>query len=110
METNISIPNPIFEIAKNLAKELNISLGELYPLALKDYARAFEKEKDITAQLNEVYKTEDSSIDKELILMQIASLTSQEHHAFVEETYGGLASDPIKRGSQGEFEIREAII
>ena len=74
METNISIPNPIFEIAKNLAKELNISLGELYTLALKDYVKTFEKEKDITAQLNEVYKTEDSSIDRELVAMQINSI------------------------------------
>jgi hypothetical protein len=28
---------------------------------------------------------------------------------FIQETYGCLKDDPIKRGSQGEFELREAI-
>ncbi len=74
MTTSIAIPNPIFEVSKNLAQELEISLGQLYTLALKDYLKTFEKEKDITEQLNEVYKTEDSSIDKELIEMQISSI------------------------------------
>ena len=30
-------------------------------------------------------------------------------HAFVESTYGILASDPIERGSQGKYEVRETI-
>ncbi len=29
--------------------------------------------------------------------------------AFVENTYGCLSDDPIERGEQGEFEIREVI-
>jgi hypothetical protein len=28
---------------------------------------------------------------------------------FIEETYGSLADDPIERGEQGQYEIREAI-
>ena len=28
---------------------------------------------------------------------------------FVDETYGCLADDPIARGKQGEFEVREAM-
>lgn len=28
---------------------------------------------------------------------------------FIQETYGCLKDDPIERGSQGEFELREAI-
>ena len=35
--------------------------------------------------------------------------TLEKWQAFVESTYGILASDPIKRGAQGEYEIREAI-
>ena len=35
--------------------------------------------------------------------------TLEKWRAFVESTYGILASDPIKRGSQGDYEIREAI-
>lgn len=30
-------------------------------------------------------------------------------HRFIEETYGSLADDPIKRGEQGQYEVREAI-
>lgn len=34
----------------------------------------------------------------------------QDWHQFIEETYGCLAEDPIERGDQGKFEIREEII
>ncbi|NBD34750.1 MAG: hypothetical protein GVY30_01970 [Chloroflexi bacterium] len=34
---------------------------------------------------------------------------AQEWHAFVESTYGSLASDPIERGDQGTYEVREPI-
>ena len=30
-------------------------------------------------------------------------------HHFIEQTFGCLADDPIERGEQGEYEIREAI-
>jgi hypothetical protein len=30
-------------------------------------------------------------------------------HKFIEETYGCLADDPLERGKQGRYEIREAI-
>ena len=29
-------------------------------------------------------------------------------HAFIAQTYGSLADDPIERGDQGRYEIREA--
>jgi hypothetical protein len=31
-------------------------------------------------------------------------------HQFIEDTYGCLAEDPIERGDQGEYEIREEIL
>lgn len=34
---------------------------------------------------------------------------TQEWLAFINKTYGCLADDPIKRGKQGVFEVREAI-
>lgn len=41
----------------------------------------------------------------------IASQQSQhEWLAFVKETYGCLTHDPIERGEQGMYEIRESII
>jgi hypothetical protein len=36
--------------------------------------------------------------------------TMQEWRTFIEKTYGSLASDPITRGEQGAYEVREAII
>lgn len=30
-------------------------------------------------------------------------------HAFIAQTYGSLANDPISRGEQGGYEVREAI-
>jgi len=30
-------------------------------------------------------------------------------HNFIEQTYGCLADDPIERGEQGQYEVREAI-
>ena len=32
-----------------------------------------------------------------------------EWHAFIAQTYGSLANDPIERGDQGRYEIREAM-
>ena len=29
--------------------------------------------------------------------------------SFIEQTYGSLADDPIERGNQGQYEVREAI-
>ncbi len=30
-------------------------------------------------------------------------------HAFIAQTYGSLADDPISRGEQGSYEVREAM-
>jgi len=43
----------------------------------------------------------------------LATVTSQgsnsNWHQFIEETYGCLADDPIERGEQGQYEVREKI-
>ncbi|MGE0084040.1 MAG: hypothetical protein AB7S75_06415 [Desulfococcaceae bacterium] len=36
-------------------------------------------------------------------------LTDREWISFVESTYGCLSDDPVERGEQGVFEIREAV-
>lgn len=33
---------------------------------------------------------------------------SENWHRFIDATYGCLADDPIERGSQGNYELREA--
>lgn len=37
-------------------------------------------------------------------------LSDSDWSAFVKETYGSLADDPIERGEQGEYEIRETLL
>jgi hypothetical protein len=73
MKTDISIPNPIFEAATKLAQKLNMSLSELYTAALAAYVATYESE-DITAQLNEVYEAEESVLEPELVVLQVASI------------------------------------
>ncbi len=72
MKTDITIPNPIFESARQLAQKLDMSMSELYTAALAAYVAAYQDE-DITKKLDEVYETETSSLDPELIALQVAS-------------------------------------
>jgi hypothetical protein len=76
MKTDISIPNPIFESAKQLAQKLDMSLSELYTAALAAYVAAYEND-DITEKLNEVYETESSTLDPVFIKIQVASLGNE---------------------------------
>ena len=73
MKTEVSVPNPIFEAAKRLAQQLNMSLSELYTLALADYVAAHQTD-TITERLNEVYDTEPSVLEPELMTLQVESL------------------------------------
>lgn len=76
MKIDISIPNPIFESATKLAKKLDMSLSELYTVALAAYVETYDGE-DTTSQLNEVYKTESSTLEPELVTLQVASIGGQ---------------------------------
>lgn len=73
MKTEISVPNPIFEAAERLARELGMSLSEFYVAALAAYVAA-RQNGDITKRLDEVYAKEDSALEPELVAIQIASI------------------------------------
>ena len=77
MKTDISIPNPIYQAAEKLAKDLGVSLSELYTAALTAYVSDHEK-KSVTERLNDVYANEPSTIEPELIKMQVASLGDEQ--------------------------------
>ena len=62
MKTAISIPDEIFVSADMLAKRLGISRSELYATAVSEYVQRSRADK-VTDRLNEVYSTEDSSLD-----------------------------------------------
>ena len=73
MKAEISVPNPAFEAAQRLAKELNMSLSEFYTAALAAYV-ATHQNGDITKTLDQVYAKEESALEPELVAIQIASI------------------------------------
>jgi metal-responsive CopG/Arc/MetJ family transcriptional regulator len=77
MKTAISIPNPIFEAAEQLAKELGMSRSELYTKAVAAYVAAYSSD-DVTEQLNRVYAEEVSTLDPVLVQIQVASLDGED--------------------------------
>ncbi|HQU37081.1 MAG: hypothetical protein CNIPEHKO_00467 [Anaerolineales bacterium] len=77
MKSDISIPNPVFHAAQNLAKKMGVSLSELYTAALNAYVAEHEKE-NITETLDEVYAEEASTLEPELVKMQVVSLDGEQ--------------------------------
>jgi negative regulator of sigma E activity len=57
MKTAISIPDPVFEAAEDLAKRLGKSRSQLYAEALRQYLER-HRDQDITRRLNEVFDAE----------------------------------------------------
>jgi metal-responsive CopG/Arc/MetJ family transcriptional regulator len=65
MKTAISIPDPVFRAADRIAKRKGISRSELYARAVAALVR--EDDDDVvTAELNKVYASSDSSLDASL--------------------------------------------
>ncbi len=77
MKTAISIPDPIFEAAEELARQLGISRSELYATADATYITE-HREANITEQLNQLYTDEDSSLDEVVQQLQTLSLPREE--------------------------------
>jgi metal-responsive CopG/Arc/MetJ family transcriptional regulator len=77
MKTAISIPDPIFEAAEELAQQLGISRSELYATAVATYITE-HREANITEQLNQLYTDEDSSLDGVVQQIQTLSLPREE--------------------------------
>ncbi|MDI6792129.1 MAG: hypothetical protein QME81_04590 [bacterium] len=98
---DVSIPNPIFKSAEQLAKRLGMSLSKFYTAALATYVESHQGA-DVTERLNRIYETESSTLDHGLIKIQAASLegetwwgTDNEHGAWLrlsgqrlEDAYG----------------------
>ena len=77
MKTAISLPDPLFEEGEQAAKQLGMSRSELYATALEAYLKA-RRAKHITAQLDDVYQDEDSSLDELTGRLQLLSLPREE--------------------------------
>ena len=77
MKTAISIPDPVFRSAEELAARLGVSRSELYAKAV---ASLVEKHREdlITSQLNQVYGPggQESSLESDVASIQHRSLKS----------------------------------
>jgi metal-responsive CopG/Arc/MetJ family transcriptional regulator len=73
MKTAISLPDPVFEEAESLARQLGVSRSELYTNALKAYLRRYNRDQ-ILDKLNQVYAEESSALDPVLAKIQFMSL------------------------------------
>jgi metal-responsive CopG/Arc/MetJ family transcriptional regulator len=71
MRTTISIPDPTYEAAERLARQLGISRSELFTRAVAAFVQAHNDE--ITTQLNRVYAEVDSALDQDLMQLQVVS-------------------------------------
>lgn len=77
MKTAISIPDPIFVAAENMAHNLGISRSELFSVAISEYMKK-HKYQNVTESLNRVYQETDSSLDKEISTMQLHTIQGDE--------------------------------
>jgi metal-responsive CopG/Arc/MetJ family transcriptional regulator len=69
MKTGVSIPDPLFKAADQLASRLRVSRSELYAQALERYL-AGESDDAITTRLDELYASEGSAVEAPIAAAQ----------------------------------------
>jgi metal-responsive CopG/Arc/MetJ family transcriptional regulator len=78
MKAAVSIPDPVFKAADELAQRLGVSRSRLYSVALQRFVQDHEEEA-ITARVNEIYaKNESSALDPVLQSIQARSIKKDE--------------------------------
>ena len=60
--------------------------------------------------LEVIYRIIKALVSPPELVMETPQRATTNWQRFIEETYGSLADDPIERGEQGHYEIREAIV
>lgn len=76
MKVAISIPDPVFAAAEQLAKELRVPRSQLYADAIAQYLEP-RGAAAVTAKLNAVYAGQDSQVPDELAEVQLGSLNDE---------------------------------
>jgi metal-responsive CopG/Arc/MetJ family transcriptional regulator len=77
MKTAVSIPDPVFNAAEELAAHLGVSRSQLYARALSEYLED-RLDRRVTERLNEVYAGQSSELDPTLARLQSVSLPRDE--------------------------------
>ena len=76
MKVAISLPDPVFTAAEQLAKELRLPRSQLYAEAIAQYLER-RGGSAITAKLNGVYSVQESKVPAEFARAQSASLSNE---------------------------------
>lgn len=77
VKTAISVPDPIFEAAEELAERLGTSRSQLYTKAVAAYVQAHRQE-NVTEALNRVYAEQPSELDPAVARLQWESIPREE--------------------------------
>jgi metal-responsive CopG/Arc/MetJ family transcriptional regulator len=77
MKTAISIPDNLFRVADQYAKNHGFSRSQLYAKAVAQYLDQHPSD-HITKQLNEVYSSETAALNEILLTMQFSSIEKEE--------------------------------
>ena len=77
MKTAVSIPEPVFRSAEQLARRLKMSRSRLYATALAEFV-ARHRRSQLTKRLNEVYSDVDEGLDAGTQALQLRSLPDEE--------------------------------
>ena len=77
MKTAISLPDPLFVEAEQVAKRLRMSRSKLYATAIAQFLKQHGS-REVTARLNEVYAKEKSQLDPVLHALQLQALPRED--------------------------------
>lgn len=77
VKTAISIPDPIFEAAEDLAERLGVSRSRLYSEAVERFV-ADHRNVDVTERLDAIYCEEPARVDPHLEALQTVLLDSED--------------------------------
>jgi len=77
MKTAISIPDDVFSRAERFAHRRKMTRSALFTQAVDEYLQ-HHRDDDVTQKLNEVYASEDSSLDPVFARLQSLSLPKEE--------------------------------
>ena len=76
METAISIPDQIYEAAEQVAHQLGVTRSDLYATAVASFVKAHQEDQ-MTAQLDDLYGSEESSLDDVSFRLQALSVPQE---------------------------------
>jgi len=77
MKTAISIPDDVFTQAERFAHQKKMTRSALFTAAVDEYIH-HHREDDVTRKLDEVYASEDSSLDPVFAKLQSLSLPRED--------------------------------